>query len=121
LKIKQSGIAGLDFCAEDLVGRGETMGAEGGEAGEEDIDGDLQAGLCKGEYIFWAREEKGFEEEGDAGYGEDEEGSIDCWRYGLNRESVDCWAGAKRAVIGNSLRQEDWPEEDEEGSYSVDH
>lgn len=97
------------------------MRAECRETGEENIDGDLEAGLCEGEYVFWGRKEERFNEEGDAAYGENEEGSVDCWRYGLNRQAVYCWPGTKRAVVRYGLGEKDRAKENEEGPDSIGH
>lgn len=44
----------------------------------------MEAGLREREYVLGGGEEKQFEDEGEAGYEEDEEGPVDGWRDGLD-------------------------------------
>jgi hypothetical protein len=81
----------------------------------------LQAGLCKGEDVFWGWEKERSKEEGDADDGENEEDSIHWWGYGLDGQPMSDCAGANRAVVGDGFWEQDGAEEDEERPDAIDY
>jgi hypothetical protein len=120
VEVEEAGFEGGEFGAEGEVGGGEGGAwAEGRQAGEEHVGGDLQAGLGDLEDVFWGEDGEGAQEE-DGGYREkNKNGAKDGRRERADFESVDPGRGAYAAVVGEGFGEEDGPEEDEEGLDAV--
>ena len=121
LEVEQAGLEGGEFRAEGEVGGRQGVGrAEGAQAGEEDVGGDLQAGLGCFEDVLRGEDGEGAQEEDEGDGGEDGDGAEDGGRERADLEAVGLRAGAERAVVADCFGEEERAEEDEEGLDPVE-
>lgn len=113
LEVEEAGFEVDEAGAEGEVRGGQ--GAEGREAVEEDVDGDLEAGLGEGEDVFGREEGEGAQEEDEGDGEEEDEGARDGGGGWADRAVVEARGVADGAVVGDGFGEEDGAEEDEEG------
>lgn len=112
MEVEKAGLDVDEFGAEGEVERGEDIvGAEGGQAGEEYVGGDLQAGLSESEDVFGREDGEGADEEGEGDEGEEEDGAEDGRGEGLDFEVVGGGVGFGGSVEGDGFGEEDGAEE----------
>jgi len=115
LEVEKARFQGVELRAKQLVGGGEAVRPEGGEAGEEDVIGDLKARGGESEDVLRGVEEgESFDEAGECGDEEDCEGAGDFGRDGHDRDAVYARCSAGGTVVLYGFWEEHGPEEEEQ-------
>jgi hypothetical protein len=117
LEVEKAGLDVHEAGAEGLVVlRQGIVGSDEGEAVEEDVDGDLEAGLGRDEDVLGAEEGGGPDEEEEDGGGEEDEAGEDVSGEGDDGLAVEFLGAADGLVVGDGFGEEDGAEEDGEGA-----